>query len=199
MNGTVTTEDAFERLLAGNRRFVDGRRTYPNQSAAYRQELVSGQHPFAAVLGCADSRIPPEIIFDQGLGDIFTVRVAGNIVDDASLGSLEYAVEHLGVQLIIVLGHSGCGAVQAAFAGGHEEGRIASLIGAIQPAVEQSKREPCSTQEQALVNAVRKNVDIVVQRLCTAAPIIAPCVNECRVKIIGAYYDQACGMVEFFL
>lgn len=198
MKGSITADEALDRLLAGNRRFVECKQTFPNQSAAYRQELVSGQHPFAAVLGCADSRVPPEIIFDQGLGDLFTVRVAGNIVDPATLGSLEYAVEHLGVRLVVVMGHSGCGALQAAMAEGHEDGQIAALVAAIRPAVEQSMRESAITQELALVNAVRKNIELVVDQLRTAEPILAPLVEAGKVKVLGAYYDQISGVVEFF-
>lgn len=187
----------IEKLRAGNRRFVTGSRLYPNQSPAHRQALAAGQNPFAAILGCADSRVPPEIIFDQGLGDLFTVRVAGNIVDNASLGSLEYAVQHLSVPLVVVLGHSSCGAVQAAMASSPSQGRIASLVAAIQPALKESSTKPGETSDQALANAVRSNVTLVVHQLLTAAPILATLVNQGTISIVGAYYNLTSGVVEF--
>ncbi len=185
-------DEALERLLTGNQRFVAGRPVYPDQTAARRQELTRGQHPFAAILGCADSRVPPEIIFDQGLGNLFTVRVAGNIVDGASLGSLEYAAQRLGVPLIVVLGHSGCGAVQAAVAGGDPGGSIATLVRAIQPAVEVAKTEPGALLE----NAVRANLALAVRELRTAAPILASLQATGNLEVRGALYDLASGLVE---
>ena len=192
MTRSTMADEALERLLAGNHRFVADRRSYPDQTPAHRQELAAGQHPFAAILGCADSRVPPEIIFDQGLGNLFIVRVAGNFVDNASLGSLEYAVQHLGVPLIVVLGHSGCGAVQAAMAGDDTQGQIAMLVAAIQPAVKLAK----TGYGEALDQAVRINIAMVVRHLRTAAPILAPLVEEGSIKILGAHYDLASGVVE---
>jgi carbonic anhydrase len=125
--------------------------------------------------------------------------LAGNIVDNASLGSLEYAVQHLGVSLIVVLGHSGCGAVQAAMAGGQSQGQIAMLVAAIQPAVEQSNTGPGETLDLALAHAVRINVAMVVRQLRAAAPILAPLVDEGKIKILGAHYDLASGVVELLL
>jgi carbonic anhydrase len=199
MARNAMADEALERLVAGNRRFVAGNRAYPDQTPAHLRELVAGQHPFAAILRCADSRVPPEIIFDQGLGDLLTVRVAGNIVDNASLGSLEYAVQHLGVPLVVVLGHCGCGAVQATMAGGQSQGQIATLVAAIQPAVEQSKTGPGETLDLALAHAVRINVAMVVRQLRTAALILAPLVEEGKIKILGAHYDLASGVVELLL
>ncbi len=196
MANGILAEMALEKLRAGNRRFVAGNRLYPNQSPAHRQSLSAGQQPFATVLGCSDSRVPPELIFDQGLGDLFTVRVAGNIVDDATLGSLEYAVQHLHVPLVVVLGHSSCGAVQAALAGGSPPGKIASLVTAIQRALEKAVRKPGETLDQALTNAVKSNVTRVVQQLRTAAPILSPLVDQEKIMIVGAYYDLASGVVE---
>ena len=192
MTRNPMADDALERLLAGNQRFVADKRAYPDQTSAHRRELTVGQHPFAAILGCTDSRVPPEIIFDQGLGNLFTVRIAGNIVDNASLGSLEYAVQHLGVPLIVVLGHSCCGAVQAALAGGDMQGQIATLVAAIRPAVKLARNRPGETLDQA----VRINISMVVSQLRTAAPILAPLVDEGRIKILGSHYDLASGVVE---
>jgi carbonic anhydrase len=189
---------SLEKLRAGNRRFVNGSRLFPNQSPAHRQALATGQHPFAAILGCADSRVPPETIFDEGLGDLFTVRVAGNIVDNASLGSLEYAVQHLDVPLVVVLGHSGCGAVQAAMAGGQQPGRIATLVTAIQPAL-RGLIKSGETLDQALTNAVRSNIALVVGQLRAATPILAPSIQKGTIMVVGAYYDLGTGVVEFLL
>jgi carbonic anhydrase len=110
----VSPDDARTQLMQGNARYVAAKMKHPTQSAERRIEVAKGQHPVAVVLGCADSRVPPELLFDQGLGDLFTVRVAGNIADDAVIGSIEYALEHLGATLVMVLGHERCGAVQAA-------------------------------------------------------------------------------------
>jgi carbonic anhydrase len=189
---SVQAGEMLERLLRGNHRFVTGKQEHPNQAASYRRDLAAGQHPVAAILGCADSRVPPEIIFDQGLGDLFTVRVAGNVVDDATLGSLEYAVEHLGVPLIIVLGHSGCGAVQAALAGGQVRGQIHRLVTAIKPAVLSAAGAPGEPLDQA----VRTNVDMVVRQLRAACPVLAPLVAQGKLVIVGAYYDIVTGSVE---
>lgn len=185
-------DEALERLLEGNRKFVAGRRAYPNQTPARRQEIAAGQHPFAAILGCSDARVPPEIIFDQGLGDLFTVRVAGNILDDDTLGTLEYAVQHLGLPLVLVLGHSGCGAVQATMAGHDLQGRIATVAAAIRPAIELAKLGTGEVLDQA----VRINVARAVHQLRIAPPILAPLYQEGRLKILGAHYDLASGVVE---
>ena len=195
MTRSMMADEAVERLLAGNQRFVADRRAYPDQTPAHRQELAAGQHPFAATLGCADSRVPPEIIFDQGLGNLFIVRVAGNFVDNASLGSLEYAVQHLGVPLIVVLGHSGCGAVQSAMASDDTQGQIATLVAAIQPAVKLAKTGP----GEALDQAVRINIAMVMRHLRTAAPILALLVDIGSIKILGGHYDLASGVVELLV
>src|SRR3954451_10886779 len=113
----LSADQALSRLLAGNERFVAHKERHPDESAGRRRELVSGQHPFAVILGCSDSRVAPELLFDEGLGDLFVIRVAGNIVDDDILASIEYAVEHLGTKLVVVLGHEKCGAVSAAVSG----------------------------------------------------------------------------------
>ena len=111
--GGVSGEEALQMLRAGNARFVAQARLHPHQTVARRMEVATGQQPFATIVGCADSRVPPEIIFDQGIGNLFVVRVAGTVLDDSALGSIEYAVEHLGAHLIVVLGHERCGAVGA--------------------------------------------------------------------------------------
>ena len=197
--GTMTrnarADEASGKLLAGNYQYATGNQAYPDQTPERRRELAAGQHPFAAILGCSDSRVPPEIIFDQGLGDLFVVRVAGNIVDSASLGSLEYAAQHLGVALIVVLGHSRCGAVQAAIADDDAHGQIASLVRAIRPAVEHAKTKP----GELLDNAIRANVAMVVRQLRTAAPVLAALAGEGHLEIVGAHYDLASGLAELLL
>lgn len=182
----------WARLLAGNRRYVTGQPAHPDQAPARRQELLAGQHPFAAILSCSDSRVPPEILFDQGLGSLFVVRVAGNIVDNAVLASLEYAVEHLGVDLIVVLGHTNCGAVQAAAAGNVHEGAIARLVEAILPAVEAARVQPGNLVD----NAARANVGRVAEQLRTAQPVLARAAALGELQIITAIYDLSTGIVR---
>ena len=154
---------------------------------------MSAQHPVAAILSCADSRVPPELVFDQGLGDLFTVRVAGNVVDDAIIGSLEYAAEHLGVPVIIVLGHSGCGAVKATIDGGEPNTHIQTLVKAIQPAVDQASHEPGPLMD----NAVRDNVLLAVKQLTESKPILAEMVRTGKILIKGAVYHLETGAVEY--
>src|SRR5262245_20177847 len=135
---SVPADEALSRLKAGNERFAHTKMSTRKPNAKRRAATAQVQHPFAIIVGCADSRVSPDIIFDQGIGDLFVVRTAGNLVDDYALGSIEYAVEHLGSRLIVVLGHQRCGAVQAALSGGSAPGHIESLVRAIQPAVEAS-------------------------------------------------------------
>ena len=143
-------KEALERLMKGNERFVKGRAIQPNGSPEHRRELLAGQEPFAVVLGCSDSRVPPEIIFDCGLGEIFVIRVAGNILDDVVIGSIEYAVEHLGTRLVLVLGHESCGAVGASLEGGEAGGHIDSIVNAIVPAVESVRAQKGDLYENAI-------------------------------------------------
>lgn len=184
--------DAIVRgLLAGNQRFAAGQCRHPHADGVRRSEIGGGQHPVAAVLSCADSRVPPELVFDQGLGDLFVIRLAGNIPDDAAMGSLEYAAEHLGVQVAIVLGHKRCGAVEAAVKGGEAPGHIKMLVDAILPAVTASKGMP----GDLLDNTVRTNVTMASERLRSAAPILSEMVKDKKLKIVGAYYDLDSGKV----
>ena len=186
-----SNERFVQRLIEGNKRHVDGKPSHPNQTPERRRHVSTGQHPFAVVLSCSDSRVPPEIIFDQGIGDLFVVRVAGNIVDDAGLGSIEYAAEHLHVSLIVVLGHERCGAVEAAVKGGEAPGRIKSLVEAIRPAVEKAKGKPGDLAE----NAMRTNVKMAVDHLKASKPILEHLVHKGTLTIVGARYDLDDGMV----
>ena len=212
----VPPAEAISRLKEGNERYTRGNPQYPHESSEERrqlatnsyenaslifpdmtkrrEELAKSQHPFAVVLGCADSRVPPEIVFDQGLGDLFVLRVAGNVIDDHSLGSIEYAVDHLAVRLLVVLGHQRCGAVKAAketiAAKGKAPAHIQSLVTAIQPAVE-------ATAKGDLEATVRENVKNVVQALRSSAPVLKAKVDSGELNVVGAYYSLETGSVAF--
>jgi len=188
----MSGNDIWQELISGNKRFAAGNPTHPNQSMARRQEMAKGQNPRAAVLACADSRVSPEIVFDQGLGDLFVVRVAGNVVNDPILGSLEYAVEHLGTRLIVVLGHQRCGAVAAACAGGEAPGHIGSLVQALAPAVDK-----ISASEEGRVDWVAKeNVRMMTKSLRSYGPILEKWVRQGKLEVAGAFYDLDTGAVE---
>ncbi len=181
----------LEKLLAGNQRYVTGNLVHHHQSGSRMRAIAAGQHPFAIILGCADSRVPPEIIFDQGLGDLFVIRVAGNILDDAILGSIEYAVEELGTALVLVLGHERCGAVAATVKHAEVVGHISTLINAIQPAVDKAKTKP----GDLLDNAVRANIELVVAQLKSSMPV-ADLVLKNKLTVVGAQYNLKCGSVD---
>lgn len=186
------TQATLERLLAGNARFVAGEPRRDHQDLARRGELALNQHPSAVIVGCADSRVPPEIVFDQGLGDLFVVRVAGNVVEDSAIASIEYAVEHLGVKLVIVLGHERCGAVDAVLNGGRLPGHLDSLSRAIGPVVSGARKQG----GDALDNAVRANIARVVRELEQSEPILTRAVHVEELEIVGARYDLDTGAVE---
>lgn len=189
---SVSGDKAFAALLEGNARYQKGEVAHPNQSPNRRTEVAAGQHPSAVILTCADSRVSPEIVFDQGLGDLFVVRNAGNVLDDHTLGSIEYAVEHLGVHLVVVLGHSGCGAAKATLEGGHASGHIHSLVEAIQPALEASAGRP----GDKLDNLVSANVERVAGQLQRIEPILSKAASSGELKVVGAKYDLQSGKVE---
>lgn len=193
MSEQHTKTAVLDKLLEGNRRFAESASTHPRQSADRRLETAQGQNPFAVIVGCSDSRVPPEIVFDQGIGDLFVIRVAGNVIDDHALGSIEYAVEHLGVQLILVLGHSNCGAVDAALQESELPGHLASLKEALLPAVDHARNQ----QGDVLQNAVKANVRNVVSSLMSSQPILHPFVEKEILSIAGAYYDWNTGIVHF--
>lgn len=188
----VSADAARQRLVDGNKRYVEGKATHSGQGADRRGEIAKGQHPFAAILGCADSRVAPEVIFDQGLGDLFVIRGAGNVADDVALGSLEYAVEHLGVGYIVVLGHERCGAVDATLKGGEAPGHIGAIVREIQPAAASVQGK----EGDALDNAVRANVAAVVKKLTASGPILGERVKSGRLTVVGARYDLDDGTVS---
>lgn len=187
--------DSLKILKAGNARFVESKLIHPNQSLERRNELVAGQAPKAVVISCSDSRVPPELVFDQGLGDLFVVRVAGNILNNENIGSVEYAVEHTGAPLVVVLGHKKCGAVAAAVKGGDIPGHIKSITDAIEPAVREAKKT--AGKGDVAEKAAHINVENVVRALKTSQPILAEELKEGDVKIVGAYYDLDSGKVEW--
>jgi carbonic anhydrase len=190
-------DQALKRLMEGNARFADGHPRHPHETADWRLSLERGQHPYAVVLGCADSRVCPELVFDQGFGDLFVIRVAGNIVDVDVTASIEYAVDHLASKLVVVLGHSNCGAVTATLdhltdsAGEPDE--IVSLLYRIEPAlVGLSENLP---REELISQAVRKNVQFAVQRL-SQVPDLRKNMRRNNLKIVGAVYNMHTGRVE---
>ena len=188
---TMTGDEALERLMAGNQRFVDQKQINPHQDRFRVREVAEGQAPFAAILSCADSRVAPEIIFDQGLGDLFVVRVAGNIATIEDVGSEEYAVAILGTPLIMVLGHARCGAVTAAVENEELPGVIESLVLAIAPAVNLAKAEP----GDLLTNSIKTNVRLQVARM-KGSTVIAQAIDAGKLKIVGAYYDLDTGAIS---
>lgn len=189
---SVTPEESLKRLQDGNGRFVADTPKQTTKDAKRRAEVAQGQKPFAIIVSCSDSRVGPEVVFDQGLGDLFVVRSAGHVVDDVGLGSIEYAVEHLGASLILVLGHERCGAVAATVAGGEVHGHLPAIVKAIKPAVAKAKGQP----GDAVDNAVRAQVLEVVGQLQKAGPVLAERVNAGKLRVVGARYDLDTGQVE---
>jgi carbonic anhydrase len=194
----ISADQALKELLDGNGRFVKGQPASPRRGPEDFRGLADAQYPEAVIVSCADSRVAPEILFDVGVGDIFVVRIAGNVVNGAGVtvkGSIEYAIAELNVPLIVVLGHSNCGAVKAAKqhidAKDSLPGAINGLVELIKPAVTQSKGQPGDPLE----NAIRKNVEIGVARLKELEPILAPRVKDGKLKVVGAVYDLRNGSV----
>jgi carbonic anhydrase len=191
-------DEVLRKLLAGNKRFMKGEAVGPRRKPEDFAKLAEGQTPVAVVVGCADSRVPVELVFDQGVGDLFVVRVAGNVVSGAGAtvkGSIEYAVAELNVPLVMVLGHSQCGAVKAAVkhinADDALPGAIAELVSAIKPAVAKAKDEA----GDAVENAIKANVGIGVERLKSLEPVLAGPVKRGAVKVVGGVYDLRTGGV----
>jgi len=192
MNG----DQALQALRDGHKRYLTEQPAHPHQTARRRGEIAQHQDPFAVILGCADSRVPPEIVFDQGLGDLFVIRLAGQVLNDAVVGSIEYAVEHLGVSLVLVLGHESCGAVttsiRAVEQGVSVRGHMNSLVDAIKPAVAQAQPQPGDLVD----NTVRANVTMIVEQLKASLPLLAAHVQSGKLKIVGARSDLDDGEIE---
>ncbi|MEH1827116.1 carbonic anhydrase [Nostoc sp. C052] len=187
----ITPDKALQELLEGNERFVKIKRKNPHQSHSRLVEVAKGQKPFASILGCADSRVPSEIVFDQGLGDLFVCRVAGNIATAEEIGSLEFGSLVLGSKVIVVVGHERCGAVDAALKGAEVPGQIGSLLEAIKPSVESSKGQ----SGDRLENACKANILTQVKKL-KASPVLSKLIEEEKLKIVGAYYDLDTGKIS---
>jgi len=189
----VSADSAITKLKEGNERFIKGKTLHPNQDFKRIKEVASGQKPFAIIVGCSDSRVPNEIIFDQGIGDLFIVRTAGQVSSYASWGSIEFGNAVLGAKLIIVLGHTSCGAVAAACKIPDVPGHIVTLINAIKPAAEMAKKIPGDLVE----NAVKINVAMEVKQLQSLEPVLTKAIKNGSVKIVGAVYNLSTGQVEF--
>ena len=195
---SLSADEILANLIAGNRRYMQGNLSNPRRTPDDFAALAEGQNPIAVIVGCADSRVPPEVIFDQGVGDLFVIRVAGNVISGAGAsvkGSIEYAVAELAVPLIVVLGHNRCGAVKAAIKHIDDRdslpGSIEDLVETIRPAVTQAK----TRNGDLLENAIRANVERGAERLRTLDPIIAGAVKSKKVRIVGATYDLRTGEV----
>ena len=188
----------LQKLEEGNKRFASGKPMHPDETLERLRELKKGQHPFAVVVSCSDSRVPAELVFDQGLGDIFSIRTAGNVIGDYELGSLEYAVEHLDCKLIVVMGHKSCGAMKAFIdSKGHysHEDHIKKIMEYIESEKEES--DLGKGDELSIDNAVNANIQHGVDFLKTAEPILKESYDQKKITIIGALYDIETGKVTF--
>ncbi|NJP04443.1 MAG: carbonic anhydrase [Chloroflexaceae bacterium] len=194
MPTTMSADAALEALMEGNKRFVSGAMNHPHQSVKRRLEVAQGQDPFAIILCCADSRIGPEVIFDQGLGDIFVIRVAGNVAADPTIiAGIEFASAVVGAPLLVVLGHQYCGAIQVAVAGGEQPStHLNQLMTALEPAITRIKDQPGDTVDLAIT----ANVHHTVELLHSCQPIIADLVQKGALKIVGGRYSLDTGEVE---
>jgi carbonic anhydrase len=188
----LTADQALRKLIAGNQRFINKRTTEADHLTRL-EKAAPQQTPFATILGCSDSRVPIEVIFDQGLGDLFVIRVAGNVVTPTEIASVEYGTSVLQTKVLLVLGHRSCGAVSAALKGGHLMGQMNVLIDAIQPAVSRSTNQPGDRVE----NAVRENVFLQMERLQQSS-VVARLLDERQIKLVGGYFDLNTGQVSIF-
>jgi carbonic anhydrase len=201
----ITAIEALERLKTGNRRFASNvRGLEPFLSAARRAELMKVQEPFAIILGCSDSRVPAEIVFDQGLGDLFVIRVAGNIVAPSQVGSVEFAAAKFETPLVVVLGHSGCGAILATLEelrtpSENQSRNLRAIVDRVRPSVEGLLADGEARDHDALVTeAVRRNIRVSVDHLRHGSEILEQLIGEGRLLVVGAEYSLETGLVEFF-
>ena len=197
----TTNEAVLNALRTGNRRFVAGDSNHPHESAQYRASLANEQHPFATVLACSDSRVTPVLIFDQGIGDLFVIRVAGNVVDDDVAGSIEYAVDHLGTKVLVVMGHENCGAVTAAYHAyvahdlkQREPHEIETLLHRIEPALHDL--DSTKSVPEQIAEGIEQQVRAGIRQL-SKIPDLHHALSEGRVKIVGAVYSLRTGEVRF--
>ena len=201
----IPARDALERLREGNQRFVSGVRSVDTISSAMRRdELVAGQAPFAIILGCSDSRVPAEMVFDQGVGDLFVIRVAGNIVAPSQVGSVEFAAERFGTQLVVVLGHTMCGAIEATLEelgrpSGDQSPNLRSIVGRVRPAVAPLlETELASSPDELLKHAVKANIRASANHLRHGSQILEQLIHQGSLAVVGAEYSLETGEVEFF-
>ena len=200
----ISAREALSRLIEGNRRFVSGQPRENLRLEARRNELAAGQAPFAAILGCSDSRVPVELVFDQGLGDLFVIRVAGNIVAPSLIGSVEFAAERFGTRLVVVLGHSRCGAVLAAIEdlerpAGSPSRNLESIVASIRPALKGLPARIAGDDPDAFVRqAVRSNIRASVRHLRHGSELIDRRSREDGLLVVGAEYSLETGVVDFF-
>ena len=201
----ISGQEALERLREGNRRFASGAvASYSYANHARRAELAERQEPFAIILGCSDSRVPAEIVFDQGLGDLFVIRVAGNIVAPSLLGSVEFAAERFGTPLVVVLGHSRCGAILATLEellrpSQDQSRNLRSIVRRVRPSVEPLLQTPLRDDHDALVEqAVRANVRVAAGQLRHGSELIEQLEGQGKLTIVGAEYSLETGLVDFF-
>ncbi len=195
----IPADEVLKILKDGNGRYAEGKATRPHQDAA-RLALTAGQgqHPLATVLSCSDSRVPVELIFDQGIGDLFVVRVGGNVAATDEIGSMEYAVDHLGTTVVVVLGHSQCGAVTAVVEGEKLPGSIGALVAPIKPAADQAKADNPGASKEALVSAaVKANVFQAMEDVLLKSPVIKSYVKAGKIKLVGAIYELDTGKVAW--
>jgi carbonic anhydrase len=196
---SLPADEAMQLLKDGNARYVTGESKHPHQGPDRRAETAKGgQHPVATIIGCSDSREPLEIIFDQGVGDIFVIRVAGNLAGPDELGSVEYGVGHLGTPVVLVLGHTHCGAVTAAVENAKVHGNIPALIGQIKPAVAKAKYwSPTASGEELLNKAIRANVWLTMENILRKSAEVREAVKDGQVLLVGGIYDLSTGKVEW--
>jgi carbonic anhydrase len=193
MPDKLTPDQALTQLLRGNERFVAGWPDHPNQSARRRREVSeTDQRPYAIILSCADSRVPPEIIFDQGLGDLFVIRVAGNVLDEVILGTIEYAVEHLHTPLVMVLGHDKCGAVTAAVERVPINSHVQAVVDALQPALTLAEAQ----EGERVSTAIDANIRYAVKTLHASEPVLLGACAAGQLRIVGARYNLDTGQVK---
>lgn len=193
MKKNLLWDAALGKLKEGNARFVEDKADNPHHELDLRKELSTGQHPWAIILSCADSRVVPEMTFDTGLGDLFVIRVAGNVANTSTVASIEYAVANLGVNLIVVMGHESCGAITAAVQGGDAgSASLNYLMKHVAPAL-----EACGT-EAAINDVVKKNAEVTAEELAAKSPIIQKEINRGELKVFSAYYNLTDGRVDFF-
>ncbi|HEY6457268.1 MAG TPA: carbonic anhydrase [Steroidobacteraceae bacterium] len=200
----IPAQDALKLLRDGNARFVSDNRNTDSATGSRRVELAAQQHPFAIILGCSDSRVPAEIVFDQGLGDLFVIRVAGNIVAPSQIGSVEFAAERYGTRLVVVLGHSSCGAITATLEELSRNSReqspnLRSIVNRVRPSIQPLLSTSLANDPAALVrHAVRANIRMSADHLRHGSELLEQLIQNTGLLIVGAEYDLETGIVEFF-